>query len=80
MEFPKMINEKLNFYYGFELFGRYDKTIDVNSYNYSFQGSGIIGFSYYLADFLKLGIEIDPGIYYSSSMQGDDVIIILEFP
>jgi hypothetical protein len=71
MEFPKHLNDKLDFICGFDLGGAYNKIINVENVNYTVRGSGILGLSYSINEVLKFGVEIDPGIYYSLDKEGD---------
>lgn len=70
MEFPKQLNDKLDFICGFELGGAYNKIIDVENEYYTVRGSGILGLSYSVNKVLKFGFEINPGIYYSMDKDG----------
>jgi hypothetical protein len=71
MEFPKQINDKLAFIYGFELGGSYNKTKEIDKIFYSVRGGGILGFSYSFNEVLKLGVELSPRVHYSSNREGD---------
>lgn len=67
IEFPKKVNEKLSWYYGFQAGGLYGAESKSNNYQYSVRGESIFGFYYYFNDVLKLGAEITPGLSYRFS-------------
>jgi len=67
IEFPKKLQEKLFFHYGFQLNSNYRYQKHDSNNMYSAGVEGILGFSYALNEVLHLGAEITPGIYYNYS-------------
>ncbi len=70
VEFPKNLNDQLEFYYGTELGASVNTgkaTINHTIHNYNFSLKGVVGFAYHFNKTLRLGGELTPGIFYDHS-------------
>ena len=67
MEFPRKVNEKIELHYGFSINGDFSNIGDEQGSKYKMGTYAILGASYFFNDFLKMGIELTPGIYYETS-------------
>jgi hypothetical protein len=64
MEFPRKVNEKIELTYGFSINGDFSNIGDEQGSKYKMGTFAIFGASYFFNDYLKMGVELTPGVYY----------------
>lgn len=67
MEFPRKVNEKIELHYGFSVSGDFSLIGDDQGSKYTAGAYAILGASYFFNDYLKMGVELTPGVYYINS-------------